>query len=293
VKIIGIMSIGSFYSPWLPYTIASIYNVCDSIIISNVGYDMRNPNPNELVPLPKVTEIIKQLDIKHKIKELKNISISQLYTKFTLMTQKEANKSKSNNSWFDARGVGLTAANEQAVRDDADWILKIDTDQVLYKDIDNLHIFLKVFPSNGLKFRQYEFFGDIGGNDTYVSKRAPDSPYEDTVYVYKAFNGQYYGGGGSPALYLPGQDRVNTDVFHSAHLRSANPIWLTEQEKFDHFYGRAWFKKYNNEYGRFCPEVIEESKIEAYDTLQNNNRKLTDTKPPEVCYLKNPIDYIR
>jgi hypothetical protein len=285
------MSIGTFYSPWFPYTVASVYNVSDEVVISNCGYDLNYPQKDVLVPLAQVTKDIKRLDINHKITELTRISPLGLFTKLELMTQKEGNRYK-NEYWADPRGIGLTAANEEAVRREANWIIKIDTDQAAYKDIYKLRHFLHVFPSNGLKFRQYEFAGDVGGTKHYFTSPLP-SPYEDSIFVYKAIHGQYFGGAGSPSLHLPGQDRINTDVFHAAHLRSANPIWLTEEQKFQHFYGRCWFRNYTNKYARFGPELDKQSKDDAYRLLDNGNKKLTDCAPPEVCMYQDPLQYIK
>jgi hypothetical protein len=291
MKIIGITSIGTFYSPWFPYTIASIYNICDEIVISNIGFNMNNPQPYQLVPLAKVTEEIKRIDVNHKIVELKNFHLDKLSTKLTLMTQKEANDTNAER-WFDIRGVGATAANEEAIRRKADWILKTDTDQACYKDLSNLRHFLHVFPANGLKFRQYEFCGDIGGTEFYETV-PPPGPYNDSVFIYKAYPGQYYAGGMAPVLNLPYEDRLSTDVFHAAHLRMCNPIWLTDKEKYEHFYGRAWFRNYTNNYGKFCNELNEQSKKDAYHWLENGHQKLTDIKPPGVCFYKDPLEYIK
>lgn len=288
------MSIGSFHSPWFSYGIASIYNICDKIVVSNVGYDMKNPDDNKLVALESVTQEIVRLDIRNKIIELRNLRPEKLNTKMHLMTQKQANDTKQSygSAWFDVRGLGLTAANERAVSEGGNWILKIDSDQACYSDIRKLKTFLHVFPSNGLKFRQFEFSGDVGGEYNFLSD-PPPADYEDSIFVYKALNGQYYGGGGAPALYLPGEDRLNTNVFHCAHLRSANPVWLSDTEKFNHFYGRSWFKNYTNTTGKFNSKLEEMSRAEAYRNLEYPNKRVTDIKPPEVCLYKDPLEYIR
>jgi hypothetical protein len=290
MKIIGIMSIGTYYSPWFPYTIASIYNVCDTIVVANVGYNINYPNENQWVPLKKVSGEIKRLDINKKIIELNKITSDSLRTKFPVMTQKEADSLHINN-WYDMRGVGITAASEKAYSLGAEWILKIDTDQVVYNDIDRLRHFLHVFPGNGVKFHQYEFTGDIGGERNYLSNPKPHTPYNDSVFCYKAMQGQYYGGGGAPEIFLPGQDRLNTDVFHAAHLRMCNPIWISDKEKYEHFFGRAWFQLYTNNYGKFCPELYEHAKKDASHRLNGEN-KGEIFNPPEVCLFKDPLDYI-
>lgn len=291
MKIISIISIGTFWSPWFPYTVASVYNISDEIIIANSGFSMDNPNPKVLVPLERVSTEIKRLDINGKITELKNIDPNKLEHKMELITQYEADHTgrAHNDDWCDPRGFGITAANEEANRRNPDWILKIDTDQACFKDVENLRKYLEKPTFTGLTFYQYEFAQDI----YHLSNPGPDSEYNDSVFVYLPVKGQYYGGGMGPCLMLPGQDRTFFPYIHAAHLRYANPTYLTDEEKFQHFYGRKWFSDYTNVIGKFGSELNEYAKLRALETLKNPSVKPANVPPPEVTLLKDPLEYIK
>ena len=291
MRVVAIISIGTYYSAWFPYTVASIYNYVDEIVVGNYGFNIYDPKPDVWIPLDRVSQDINRLDINGKITELKSVDISRLKHPYKVITQKEANEQKIND-WYDIRGVSMTHTNEVAVDHGADWIMKIDSDQVCYLDIRRLRRYLSVVRVNGLKFHQYEFIGDIGGKDNYFSKPQPNSPYDDPVFVYKANVNQYYGGGGSPALFLDGGDRIGTDLIHAGHMRNANPIFITDEEKFMHFFYRVWFRLYTNQYGKFCRELDQHAKKTALDMLKYENKQPAEVQPPEVCFYKDPLDYI-
>ena len=89
-KLIGILSIGSYYSPWFPYTLSSIYDAVDQIVVSNHGYDLDDKG-HSMGPLAKATESIKHIDIEHKVVELTDIEPRKLRHPYPLGTQKAAN----------------------------------------------------------------------------------------------------------------------------------------------------------------------------------------------------------
>jgi hypothetical protein len=311
MKLTAILSIGSYYSPWFTYGIASIYNHVDEIIVSNVGYDLENPDINKLVPLDRVTDEIKRLDVNGKIVELRNITPNTPEHKMVLTSQKIAEQ-KSIDNWCDVRGLGITSANDEARRRDAEWILKLDSDQACYKDIVNIKRYLNSLTFDGIYLHQYEFIGDVpltyykGTPQSFLSSPSPTSPYNDSMFAYRAFPGQYYGGGGSPALYLRGQDRIGTGNFHCAHLRQANPTWLTEEEKYLHFYGRYLFAEFTNHYGEFNNELVDKAialatekmkQIKGLDDVIAGRIGIETTgmikyEPPEVCNYRDVLEYI-
>lgn len=303
-KIIGITSVGTYYSPWFGYGIASIYNLCDEIIVSNFGYDTFNPDINVFKSLPRASAEIKHLDVNGKITELKDITPDTPLKKMPLMTQKRAEELRTN-EWYDVRGISITSASDEARRREADWVLKIDSDQACYQDILKIRPHLEVLPVDGLYLHQYEFVGDIGNGKAYLSNPPPTSPYNDSAFIYRSFPGQYYGGGGSPALYLRGQDRIGSQLYHCAHLRQCNPVWLSDHEKFDHFFGRYWFAEFTNNYGKFCRELdmraktLTDEKLKQIaglyqDSLRTPVNELGNISnfTPEVCYFKDPLEYI-
>ncbi|MHB8153775.1 MAG: hypothetical protein ACYDG3_12070 [Bacillati bacterium] len=292
MKLIGIITIGTYYSPWFPYTVSSIYPICDEIVVANYGYDITDPKIDVLVPLDRVSEDIRHLDINRKILELRTCDPNKLRHKFPIITQQEANEKKTND-WYAVKGMGMTHANEIAVNRGATHILKIDTDQVCYKDILRLRDRLDNSTDEGYIFHQYELAGLIGGTETYYSVPKPREPFDDSVFVYRAYPWQWYGGGGSPALGLMFGDRTKISDYHCAHLRSANPVWASEFDQFNHFFQRAWLRLYVNEFSKFCRELDMKAKNTAQDMMEYHNKELADIKAPEVCYYKDPLEYIK
>jgi len=286
MKLAAILTVGTYYSPWTPFTIASIYPICDFIVVVNGGYDLKNPNKNEYnIPLEKVTKNIVSLDNRGKIIEVKDFTIEDIEHKAPLMTQAEASKQGMaetgailvwRGNWFDMRGLGLTLANEIAVKKGASMILKIDSDQVCYKDT----IELRTEP-RGLILHQYEFLGDV----FHLAEPPPASPWNDSVFTYLAKHGQYYGGGGAPAIFT---EREPTSKYHCSHLRYANPPFSSDQEKFEHFFGRLWFAYFTNE-GLWGEDLKRRADHGARELLKRIG-KPSDVPPPEVC-LSDPLTY--
>lgn len=279
-KLVGILACGTFYCPWTPFCIASIYNVVDELIIVNGGYDMNSPSIDEHnVPLEQVSRDIEKLDVDSKIVEVKNYSIDDLTHKFVVTTQRRAD-SEGLEEWFDVRGLNITLANEIAVKRGATDILKIDSDQVCYADVTarNLdiviggkHPFKLRQESNGCIFHQTEFVGDCGEglqNHLYLPK--PSSAYNDSVFMYHASLSDYYLGGGGPMI----GPRENTDKYHCAHLRHANPAWLSREEKLEHFYGRFWFRYLTND-GLWGAELEAAARRSAIEMLDQPNKERT------------------
>ena len=272
-KWIGITTTGTYYSPWTPYSIASFY-FCDQIIIVNGGYELGNPSMDRYnVPLDQVSRDIRRLDIAGKIVELKGFTLEDLEHKAVLARQFD----KLEEPWFDMRGLAGTLANEEAVRRGADMILKFDSDQVGFRSAERVKEFLV-----GKVMYQYEFQGDV----SHLAEPGPDSPYNDSVFSYVAKKGQYYGAGMGPALYAR---REFFPGARCAHLRHANPTNLSEKEKYNHFYGRCWFRYMTND-GLWGEELEKRARHTAMNLL-NTPGKPSDVPPPEVC-LTTPKKYI-
>jgi hypothetical protein len=290
VKIIGITTIGTYFSPWFAYTLASIYTACDEIIVANGGFDIKNPKKDVYnVPLEKASGIIKYLDIRNKITELKHFTIDDLDEKhrFKFSSQFDYNEGNlgEEKNWFDCRGVNITYAQETACKHGATHILKIDSDQACYQDVEAIRNFDKEILDSGIIFHQHEFSPDID----HLSDPPPASPFNDSVFIYKAVPDAFYGGGGSPALYAPRWWLVNN--VHCAHLRLANPVHIRSEEKFQHIYERVWFERWTNT-GLWGKELETMAHKTALSVLK---RKGTKSNLPalEVCQYMNPINYIQ
>lgn len=275
MKLTGIVSIGTYYSPWFPYGLASFY-FCDLIVVTNGGYDMEKPKKNEYnVPLEQVSKDISDLDIDGKVIELTGWTLDDLKTKLVLGTEKEHPPTPF---WADMRGIGLTLALEKAMERGAVWILKWDSDQAGYS---NCISFKKDLRS--VIFKQFEFSRDI----YHLSVPPPDSVFNDSVYSFKAHRNSFFGGGGAPAIY---SNRVPCEDYWCAHLRSANPVNLDLEMKYAHLYGRSWFRHFTNQ-GIWGKELEDRAKASAESTLGVDATE-SRVNPPEVCEMK-PIDYIR
>jgi len=296
-----IMSIGSFYCPWFPYTLASTYTIGDFIVVVNAGFDLKNPNMKEYeVPLKEVSRDIDELDVEGKIIEVSEFS--RLRHKLPIVTQKLANQLKLR-EWYDHRGRGITLASDIAYDEGARMILRTDTDTVCYEDA--LGVRKRDYP---LIFYQYEFRGDI----YHLADPGPDSPYNDSVNYYPNHKDDWFVGAGAPVIHCA--PRVNCPDFHCAHLRYANPIELSEEEKYDHFRNRAIVSLWTNVYGVFTEELFEKARETALDALKSTptgtgalwtlthghrlpldwNAKPSNVPPPEVCLIsrKNLREYI-
>ncbi len=279
------------FSPWFPYTLASIYNVCDQIVVANNGYDF--DDFPRMKPLEKATECIRHLDVYHKIEELKYVRPGQLAHNYQVGTQRAANGRRmlgGEGNWYDLRGLNLTAANEKAVKLGADWILKIDSDEVCYKDVNLFHDMLRLRWAGTSVFHQLEFAGDVGPDSCFLADPPPASPYIDTVQVYPADPDTWYVGAG--AITGPPVDRVPTESFHCAHLREANPWYLSREEKLEHFYGRVLWRLYTNDYGYLNDEIKAEAWVRAEAMLERAKTPYAGT-PPEACFYQNPLEYVR
>ena len=295
-KLAGILACGTFYSPWTPFCIASIYDVVDELVIVNGGYDMGSPDINEYnVPLEQVTKDIEVLDVDSKIVEVRDFSIDDLGHTFEVSTQRRADR-EGLEEWFDVRGLNITLANELAVAMGATDILKIDSDQVCYSDVTasnpdivvgGEHPFNLKQESNGCIFHQTEFVGDCGvGLQNYLFLPKPSNAYNDSVFTYRASASDYYLGGGGPMV----GPRENTNSYHCAHLRHANPAWLSREEKLEHFYGRFWFRYLTND-GLWGDELESAARRSAIEMIAHPNKEVSDIQLPNVISRNNIKEY--
>jgi hypothetical protein len=233
--IAGIIGVGTYYSPWFPYTIASIYPICDKIVVVNAGFDLKNPDKNNsMVPVEQYSKDIKMLDVCGRIIELKNFDANKMIPSTEIITQNEANSRKMVYGWMDQRGRNITIASQEANKIGASYILKIDSDQYLDESC------IGINPrENGYTFYQYEVKGDA----EHLSPGQENSHYNDSVFLYQAKKGQYYGGGGGPAISADRQHCRDRICFHA---RFANPPGIGRSKQFGHFYGRFWFSLMTN-----------------------------------------------
>lgn len=276
MKITGITSIGTFYVPWIKYTIKSIYDVCDEIIVVNVGYDLENPKENQFIKLQQVSDDIKQIDDNGKIIEVNELNV--IHQK-PLMWQKEAD-SKHVHEWYDIVGLGFTKANEEAYRRGADYILKFDSDQVCYDDVKNIKNL-----NDNVYFYQYEFAGSIGNDAYFLTNRPDNKPHDNAVYFYKSNDRQWYAGSGAPCLYLD-KERKEIDYIHCAHMKYAYLNTWTESLSKLYRYQAIYMEKRKLQNTNFNTKIWEDSIKELSTRPIPFPVVKTDVKPPEVCKLQ-------
>ena len=41
MKLVGVVTIGTYFSPFFPYTLASLYEACDELVVANHGFILR------------------------------------------------------------------------------------------------------------------------------------------------------------------------------------------------------------------------------------------------------------
>jgi hypothetical protein len=262
--IVGILACGTYYSPWTPYTLKSIYNICDKIVVVNGGYDMKKPDLSVYnVPLEKVSEDIRNIDVDGKIVEITGFTTADVKRGFKLGMQHEG---QNRNDWYDMRGLNLTLANEKAVELGAHKILKVDSDQVLFDECKKLR-----WMNNAMLYQH-----EVSVDAFHLGTTQPSSPYNDSVFMYDAKPGQFYGGGGGPDI---SADRTEC-MLRCIHARRANPPGLTDDERFEHFNGRLWFSLLTNHGGTF-EQLDEMAGHHASAALKKDTAGLPPFDPPE------------
>jgi hypothetical protein len=242
MKVVSTMCTGTYYSPWFPYALASVYNRSDEIIVVNAGHDLKNFKRDVwYIPTQRVTDEIKYLDVNGKIKEIKELSLVDIPFNYPIMTQLEMNNVKDIHN-FDVRGIVMTLATRAAYRSGADWVHKIDHDQVMYNDWDK-------YEGGSYMAYQYEF-GYMIQNPTYVTD---SEPFNDGTFTYKPYEEDWYQGSGSPALKpgMPDNNRVKSPKFHCAHFRYCQPLICSNEEWIELLYNYLLWRDYNNYVGVF------------------------------------------
>jgi len=280
---IAIITTGGF-SPWFPYTLASIYHAVDKIVVTNGGYNWDTPREEVYnVPSERITKYIKQLDIRGKVVELRNWTVNDLKCKMVFMTQKKANEIRDRIGkepvWGDIRSVGLQLSFEKAFELGASKILRIDDDQIVYPEEAKL---LRELPP--VLCYQYEL---VGSYPWRMSDPPPATPWNDAPYTFNVTGLERVVHGGSACS--ASSSRVYTDKVHALHLRYANPIDATDEEKYEHFYKRCLFRLYTNVFGKINNRLIEQASMEAKSLLGFKGKPLSISLPRILYISRNGL----
>lgn len=292
-KLTGIVPTGTYYDLWFPYVIASMYPVCDEIIVVNAGFDLKHPNEKEsMVPVEQVSKDIERLDKDGIVKE-----IVEFENDYEIISKKKALDAGLNYNWWegtywcDPRGRNFDVANKIAKELGATWTLLMASDMVLYDDV----VGLRNDPQP-LVLYAYEFIGVVG-------RSAPNKIYHSADKTET----QPFRPGDAPALY-PSKELLKfggcacglrplchtvlepTEKYHVTHLRGAVPVDSTEEEWLERFYEKWAFLDWCNHFGEFSDAVFERARHTAQSTVKliKSSWKSSDYRshtPPEVTLL--------
>lgn len=296
IEIIGITTTGT-YPSWTDYTIASFYNHVNKIVVINAGYNINKPEDGAIYPLQREHELIKQIDIDHKIIEI------------TPKTFNETNLCKQGKDEF-GRATNITLATHAAhnlpnPENKQRWILKLDSDQVLHQITrTQLESLIQQHPNkSGFRFAQY---GDYYHNFEHISEGLPDEFTNDGSLFYISKLNQHYVAQGSPIINTP-QHPIISIV--TSHMRRINP---PDVEPYEYHFKRFWYHTlgpnsimehdYNRKTGKRLTNehIIEMAHKEAISTMRNKGRLISELpyderipyEPPLVCRI-GPLDYIK
>jgi len=286
MKITSILCTGTYYSPWFPYAIASIYKKSDKIIVVNAGHYLYNFNRGVWnIPLTRASDEIKFLDVNGKVLEIKNAlfdnSFTNLPRKYPVLTQVEMRTAKDIYN-YDVRGIVMSIATRAAFLSNADWVHKIDHDQVMYNDWNKY---------NGGSYMSYQYeFGNRVEDLTFVDM---SEPFNDGTFTYKPYEEDWYQGSGSPALKSGGEnERLKQEKFHSAHLRYCKPLICNDEEWRQHLYEFLLWRDYNNYVGVFNENL----KKRVNDSIDKTLKEYAVVYPksairlPDIAYLDSLED---
>jgi hypothetical protein len=252
----------------------------DEIIVYNGGFNLKNPNVNEYnVPVPEISRDISELDIYGKILEYTGWTKADdhIHTDFELHTCNRTAKPGQQN-WYSANGLATTLANQKACERGANWILRVDCDQILYEDGRRIKGDLA---DRDWMWCQYEFAGDI----YHLRHPPPATVFNDSVFTHIAHKEDYYGGQGAPHIQSP---RTFTYDLHCGHFRVANPLELSYEERLKHFRDRAFTHLYYMNYVDFseAEHMWKLADDNAHNLLDRPDWRPADVLPPEVTLLK-------
>lgn len=222
-KIIGITSVGTYEVPFLKYALLSIYDHVDEIVVVNSGWNKDFTHCH--TPLDGVTEMIKEIDVNGKIHEKQHVTWN---TCPNLVPSREG-----------IRALGMTAANDEAVNREADWILRFDSDQVFFNNVKNIRMLTdssNYVPCDCVECREnpqpifknpsgYQFF-EYKPYWLHPLQWAPESvpvvsSHADGAKLYEAMPGQwFYGEGGI----MHSKDQAPSKQVTTGHFREAYPL---------------------------------------------------------------------
>lgn len=300
IEIIGITTVGT-YPSWVEYTIASMYNNVDKIIVVNSGYDTSNPKSGATHKLKREHEQLQKIDINKKITEYTPSEEDIMDIFETTCKDGKDEVGRSTNMTLSTQ----IAYNLPNPKNKERWILKADSDQIFYKfnreDLENL---IEILPSKtGFRFAQYaDYFHDF----KHIGF-LPDEFTNDGSLFYKSLYNQGYCGQGSPGYIKVDQHPIYS--LKTSHMRRICP---SDVEPYEYHFKRLWYHTYapnsinEHDYNRKTGKKLTNEQVkeiahkETISILRNKGRKISELpydyrtpyEPPLVCQL-SPIEYIK
>ena len=302
LEIIGISTCGT-YPSWLQHTIASFYNHVDKIVVVNGGYDINDPEKTPVIPLEREQYQVKQIDIHKKIKHTAPTkeTLNEILNTLCIKNKDET-----------GRATNMTLANQIAnlsfninTPPKKRWILKLDSDQILYKitrqELENL--ITKHPNKTGFRFAQYaDYYHDF----QHIGA-LPDEFTNDGSLFYLSQKNQSYCGQGSPGRIKVDQYPIYT--IKTSHMRRINP---SDVEPYEYHFKRFWYHTfgpnsinehdYNRKTGKKLTleqikEIAHKETISLLRNKGNNIKNLPEDEripyePPLVCKM-TPLEYIK
>lgn len=299
-EIIGISTCGT-YPSWIDYTVASFYNSVDRVVVINSGYDIDNPDSGPIHRLEREHNALEKIDINNKIIEYTPTKTEYDRLFETVCKNGKDEFGRSGNITFASK----IATNLPNLYNKERWILKLDSDQILYKiSKEQLISLINDHKTDGFRFAQYaDYYHDFEHLD---SPSLPGDFTNDGSLFYKSLPNQKYMGQGSPIT------NVNQFPIHeirTSHMRRISPPGV---DKYEYYYKRYWYHTfgpnsinehpYNKLNGKKLTyeEIKNLAKEQAIGSVNstgvNINDLPTDVRipytPPLVCKM-TPLEYVK
>lgn len=306
IEIIGISTCGT-YPSWIDYTVASFYNHVDKVVVINCGYDVNNPESGPIHRLEREHKLLEKIDVEDKIVEYtpNKSDFDRLFTTVCKYGKDECGR--AGNITFATK----IATNLPNIKKDSSntskkrWILKLDSDQILYQiNRDSLTSLIYNYKNSGFRFAQCADY-----NHDFDHITSNDLPHEftnDGAMFYKSLQNQMYGAQGSPGTNVDQKEIYN---IKTSHMRRISP---PDVELYEYFFKRYWYHtfgpnsinehSYNKTTGKKLTneEITKIAHDEALLTIANSGVQINSIPkderipytPPLVCKM-TPLDYIK
>jgi len=285
MKIVGIVTVGTYPVPWLKYCLASIYHIVDRIIVVNSGYNF--PYFTEYDhPLADATHAIKQIDINGKIDEVQHARFESCDL---VQSEREG-----------LRALGGTFASEYARKYSPEWLLQFDSDQVFFANVRNIHQ-LTTKDTDGYQFLQYLAYWITPWHCI-----PPEllSSYSDGAKFYR------YGGKGGERQWWLGEGGIMNyreqkpcDLVTTAHFRECYPTPKGQPPDYDsafyYQFRRAMFHLFDRNRLHKLNQSMQDIIVGAFNVAKEAVYERTKAglfpapiPPPEVVEI-GPEKYVK